>query len=251
MFLAEKTIRSLVNNVVFFPKLPFLGYLPGRIRLFGVPGSSGAAAASREFSRCAFCQRRAAMLCPKSTAHLFPASSQSHFLTPQSGSFVVRNGQRDTANSSEYCTWNGSWIHGFYLKMPQQPKEFHIKAALPHWKFRVSFSKYWFLNLKYFFSVRKYTSAPCTCSKHCNLFSFQRLKAWGFYFSYCLLSHRSHRLLRYRCCPVCYHFTWKSNFFLITFNFPRRQLTQRQDKPLVLLYIFIYSLKDLNALAHN
>lgn len=59
-----------------------------------------------------------------------------------------------------------------------------------------------FKNFKYFFSYQRAPLPPCTCPEHCNFFSFQRLKAWGVYFSYCPLSHRSHWLLKHRCCPV-------------------------------------------------
>lgn len=98
--------------------------------------------------------------CPAITAHFLSRAR------PSSGSFVVRNGPRDNSKSDKHCTWNGTWIHGFYPKMPQhsefelpQPKEFHAQAALSHWKFRISFFKN-FKKILIFFSVSEDTSAP-------------------------------------------------------------------------------------------
>lgn len=96
-FPSKKTTRSLVNNVGFFS----LNWLFWVISLFGVPGSP------RESSSCAFCQRRAAMLCSE------PSQKSVHISWLSPGSFVGTNGQRGFSNSRK---WNGSWIQLiFYL----------------------------------------------------------------------------------------------------------------------------------------
>lgn len=64
---------------VFFPKLPFLGYLPIRIPLVGVSGSSGAFFTGILKSCFLLCQRRAAMLCSQTPAQ---KKITAHLLTP-------------------------------------------------------------------------------------------------------------------------------------------------------------------------
>lgn len=115
----------------FFPELPILGYLPIRIRLFGVPGSSGAGATSREFSRCAFCQRRAAMLCPEIPAQ----KSLQHFLTPARASPVrlfcgkMGKGTFPTATNIAREMWVG--VTDFISKRLSSLKNFISKLLCP------------------------------------------------------------------------------------------------------------------------
>lgn len=80
--------------------MPFLGYLPVRIPLFGVPEVSAFFTGILEL--CILSKEGSNALltnpCPEITAHFLTAAR------PGSGSFVVRNGPRDIANSYEHCT---------------------------------------------------------------------------------------------------------------------------------------------------
>lgn len=230
----------------FFPKLLFLGYLLSLVslklqRFF--QGNSQVVFLSKEGSNA---QLRDP--CPEISAHFLTRAS------PSSGSFVVRNGPRDNSNSHKHCTWNGTWIHGFYLKMPQhsefelpQPKELHAQAALSHWKFRVSFLKY-FKKTLIFFSVSEDTSAPLN-----TVISFHfKGKRLGDFIS--LSVHWAPDPAGFWSIGAAQFVTishGKATFLFLKFNFLKRQRMQRQGKPPGLIYTFIYSLKDFSSVAHN
>lgn len=126
--------------------------------------------------------------------------------------------------------------------MPQYPEEFHVKVALSPLKIQSMFFK--ILCMK-----RHFCPFVPTLSR---IFLFlSNTKGLGILFLLLAIKPQirlaSEVLMLH---TVCY-FTCKCNLFLLKFLFQNRQLIQRQDVPLALLYCFLYSPRDLSPVAYN
>lgn len=141
-FLAKKTHQVIGKNVNFFPKLPFLGYLSMRIPLFGGPEVLVPLPAlfTGILELCFLSKEGSNALprnpCPKiKSLHISRLQAEP----PQPRLFSGKKRAKGHSQELQALHVKCELDSRIYLKMPQQPKEFHVKAALSHGKCRVSF----------------------------------------------------------------------------------------------------------------